>query len=107
MIALLRRLRQRLGLQSTRRLFAIYAIVSLVPVVVLGVVLVRLLVAQRDSQGLAEGTRGGHLIQRAAIAPVLTGVDLRQGVNPLEKAELTANAVRIVQNGQVVRLRLR
>jgi diguanylate cyclase len=93
--------------QSTRRLFAIYAIVSLVPVVVLGLVLMRLLANQSDEQGLAEGTKAASLIQRTAIAPVLQDADLRNGLTPIERSALNNNASKIVQNGQVVRLRLR
>jgi diguanylate cyclase len=93
--------------QSTRRLFTIYAIVSLVPVVVLGLVLMRLLANQSDEQGLAEGTKAASLIQRTAIAPVLQDADLRHGLTPIERTALDNNAARIVQNGQVVRLRLR
>jgi diguanylate cyclase (GGDEF)-like protein len=93
--------------QSTRRLFTIYAIVSLVPVLVLGLVLMRLLANQSDQQGLAEGTKAASLVQRTAIAPVLQDVDLRHGLTPIERTALDDNASKIVQNGQVVRLRLR
>jgi diguanylate cyclase (GGDEF)-like protein len=92
---------------STRRLFAVYAVVSLVPVAILGAVLLHLLAAQSDAQGLAEGSRGAALIQRAAIAPLLPATTLASELTPSERSALNVSAARIVQNGQVVRLRLR
>jgi diguanylate cyclase len=98
---------QRPRAETTRRLFAIYALVSLVPVVILGIVLMRVLAAQSDAQGLAVGTKAASLVQRAAIAPLLSGADLRNGISAQQRAALDASAGRIVANQQVLRLRLR
>jgi diguanylate cyclase (GGDEF)-like protein len=93
--------------QPIRRLFAIYAIVSLVPVLVLGIVLLKLLAAQSDTQGLAEGRADASLIARSAIAPSLDGRDLQGGLSTGEKAALQRNVDLVVRDGQVLRLRLR
>jgi diguanylate cyclase len=93
--------------RSIRRLFAIYAVVSLVPVLVLGFVLLKLLAAQNDAQGVAQGRTAASLIARSAIAPALDGRDLQGGLTPTERATLVRSVNLVVADGQVVRLRLR
>ena len=99
--------RTKLTRRSTRRLFAIYAVVSLVPVVVLGLVLLQLLASQSDSQGLAEGTAGPPHPARGDRAAARRQRPAAAALTPDETAALTSSVDRIVQNGQVVRLRLR
>jgi diguanylate cyclase len=93
--------------RSIRRLFAIYAVVSLVPVLVLGFVLLKLLAAQNDAQGVAQGRTAASLIARSAIAPALDGRDLHGGLTPTERTALVRSVNLVVADGQVVRLRLR
>src|SRR3954453_24115681 len=75
---------------STRRLFAVYAAVSLVPVLVLGLVLSSLLHRQATRAGLSEGASEARVVARSSIAPLLDGHDLRQGLPRGESAALNA-----------------
>ena len=52
-------------------MFAVYAAVTLVPVVLLGMVLVDLLRGQASSRGLSEGVSQAQLVARSTIAPLL------------------------------------
>ena len=61
------------------RLFAAYAAASLVPVVLLGVVLVRDYRREALESGLAQGRAQAAVIEEMAIAPALTGADLLLG----------------------------
>jgi hypothetical protein len=54
-------------------LFATYAVVSLVPVLVLGFVLANAIRHQADQRGLAEGRSEALLVAQTAIEPQLTG----------------------------------
>ena len=58
------------------RLFAAYAGASLIPVVLLGVVLVRDYRREALDSGLAQGRAQAAVIEEMAIAPALTGTDL-------------------------------
>jgi diguanylate cyclase (GGDEF)-like protein len=88
-------------------LFAVYAAMSLVPVLLLGVILLDVLNAQADSRGLAEGRAEANLIARVGIAPALDGADLRRGLQPAEQAALTRTVALAIHDGDVLRLRLR
>jgi diguanylate cyclase (GGDEF)-like protein len=92
---------------SVRRLFAIYAVVSLVPVVLLGAVLLTLLHRQGQQHGMAEGRAKADLIARTSIAPLLSGGDLRPGLAPGEKQDLGRSVMLAVHDREVLRLRLR
>ena len=92
---------------SVRRLFAVYALVSLVPVLALGAVLLVLLHRQASARGLAEGRTEAVLLARTAVAPLLTGHDLRDGLLPQERARLTRSVTTSVADKQVLRLRVR
>src|SRR5207245_779595 len=92
---------------STRRVFAVYAAVSLVPVLVLGLVLSTLLHRQATAAGLREGAAQAHVVARSSIAPLLDGHDLRQGLWPDEKLRLHERGSLIGGNPQVLRVRVR
>src|SRR4051812_42949240 len=66
---------------STRRLFAVYAAVSLVPVLILGLVLSGLMERQGNSAGLRQGRSEALLVARSTIAPLLEGHDLRRALD--------------------------
>ena len=82
-------------------------LVSLVPVLLLGAILLRVLNAQADSRGLAEARAEADLIARVSIAPDLRGIDLRTGLGPTERSELTRNVSLAIRDGDILRLRLR
>jgi diguanylate cyclase (GGDEF)-like protein len=90
-----------------RRLFAVYAAASLLPVLLLGLGLLVLLHGQADRQGLAEGRAQAALIARSSLGPLLHGDDLRRGLTEPERAALQRSVRRAVQDGELLRVRLR
>ena len=95
------------AVNSVRRLFAVYAAVSLVPVLLLGSALLLLLNSLGGDRGLAEGRAKADLIARASIAPALDGQDLRQPLSSRERAELSSRIALAVAGRDVLRLRVR
>jgi diguanylate cyclase len=89
------------------RLFAAYAAASLVPVVLLGVALVRDYRREALESGLAQGRAQAAVIGEMAIAPALTGADLDHQLTARERARLQDATDLAIFNGSVVRLRLR
>lgn len=92
---------------SVRRLFAVYVVASLVPVVLLGAILLWVLNAQADTRGLAEGRAEADVIARVSIAPDLSGASLRTGLRPAERAALSRTVSRAIRDSDILRLRLR
>ena len=92
---------------SVRRLFAVYAAASLVPVLLLGVIVLRLLNAQGDAGGIAEGRAKADLIAHTSIAPLLDGSDLRAGLGSGEQLQLHRTVGLAVRDRELLRLRLR
>jgi diguanylate cyclase (GGDEF)-like protein len=89
------------------RLFAAYAAASLVPVVLLGVVLVRDYRREALESGLAQGRAQAAVIEEMAIAPALTGADLDHQLTATERERLQNATDLAIFNGSVIRLRLR
>jgi diguanylate cyclase len=92
---------------SVRRLFGLYAVVSLVPVVLLTAVLLVVVRREGDARGLAEARTKAALLGRTVVAPILPGADLSAGVSPEIRAALNRSVHLAVQNGDVLRLRIR
>ena len=84
-----------------------YAAVSLVPVLVLGMVLSSLTERQANRAGLRQGRSEALLVARSTIAPLLDGHDLRQGLDSKEQTRLNIDVPLAMRNGQVLRLRVR
>jgi diguanylate cyclase (GGDEF)-like protein len=95
------------GSSSARRLFGIYAVVSLVPVLLLGACLLVLTHHQATTRGLAEGANEAQLVARSSVAPQLDGHPLSVGLAPREQQALHRVAELSARNGQVLRMRLR
>ena len=93
--------------RSPARLFAIYAVISLVPVLVLGLVLARSLRDEARERGLAEGRSEAALVAQTAIEPLLDGRQLSRGVSPAERRALRRLVGRAVGERKVLRLRVR
>jgi diguanylate cyclase (GGDEF)-like protein len=89
------------------RLFVVYAIASLVPVVVLGLVLYRGYRHDGRDRALGQGRAQAAVIEQMAIAPVLGRRDLRKGLRPAERAGLLDATELAIFSGSVVRLRIR
>jgi hypothetical protein len=89
------------------RLFAFYAAVSLVPVLVLGIVLAASLRAEARQRGLTEGRAEASLVARTAVEPLLDGRPLTLGLGATEKAALRRLTTRAIGEGDLLRMRVR
>ncbi len=92
---------------SIRRLFSLYAAVSLIPVLLLGGALLTLLDRQEHEHGIAEARARADLLARTSIAPLLEGQDLREGIGQKTATALQRAAGLAVADHQVVRMRVR
>ena len=93
--------------RSATRLFLVYAAVSAVPVLVLGLVLAASYRSEADRRGLDEGRQQAAVVAVTAIEPLLAGTDLSGGLDATTRARLAAVADRAVASGAVTRLRIR
>jgi diguanylate cyclase (GGDEF)-like protein len=93
--------------RSASRLFATYAIASLVPVLLLGFVLAGSYRRDANARGLSEGRTEAGLLARTAVAPLLTNRDLRSNLTPAETTALRRMSTEAISAGQIVRLRIR
>ena len=89
------------------RLLATYALVTAIPVVLLGVTLGASYRSEAQQRGVAEGRSEALLVAQTAVEPLLSGRPLAQGLTPSEKADLTRLVQRAVRSKDVLRLRLR
>ena len=89
------------------RRFAIYAAISLVPVLILGVVLAGSLRGEARQRGMAEGQSEAVLVARTAVEPLLDGRPLRRGLSTSEQAALRRLTSRAIGGRDLLRLRLR
>jgi PAS domain S-box-containing protein len=89
------------------RLFAKYAAISLIPVLVLGAVLAVSFRNEARARGLDEGKAEAMLVRRTAIEPIFDGSrPLRGGVTRAERAALD-RLIRHGRPGDILRLRIR
>jgi diguanylate cyclase (GGDEF)-like protein len=89
------------------RLLVVYALITAVPVIGLGIVLAGTFRKEADRRGLAEGRSEATLIAQVTIGPELDGRPLSAGVSAAEKADLDRVVRRAVAQGNVLRARLR
>jgi diguanylate cyclase len=75
--------------RSAVRLFAVYAAVSAVAVLVLGLTLAASYRAEAGRRGLGEGQAQAEIVATAAIQPLLDGGDLRAGLDAQTKQKLS------------------
>ncbi|HLI58919.1 MAG TPA: EAL domain-containing protein [Solirubrobacteraceae bacterium] len=80
--------RSRLRHTLTGRLFAVYAVVSAIPVLALGLILAASFRGQARERGLGEGRSVAAVIARTAIEPLLDGRPLTAGLTAVEKRRL-------------------
>ena len=100
--------RQTTGASTTRRLFVIYALVSVVPVLLLGACLLALTNWQATQRGLAEGATEARLAARASVAPDLAdGRPLAEGLSAAEQRALDRTATEASRHGEMLRVRVR
>ncbi|MDX6284815.1 MAG: diguanylate cyclase [Frankiales bacterium] len=92
---------------SAWRLLGVYAAASLVPVVLLGLVLFAGYRTEANNHGLARARTEASLLATTAVAPQLGGVSLDKGLPEADVAEMTAISHRIIDEGRLLRFRLR
>lgn len=88
-------------------MLATYALVTAIPVVLLGVTLGASYRSEAQQRGVAEGRSEALLVAETAVEPLLSGRPLAQGLTPAENADLTRLVQRAVRSKDVLRLRLR
>src|SRR3954447_15205748 len=86
---------------TARRLFVIYAVVSVVPVLLLGACLLALTHRQAKVRGLSEGASEANLVARSSIAPQLGGRPLSEGLTAGETKALHRTADLSARSGDV------
>jgi diguanylate cyclase len=92
---------------TARRLFVVYALVSVVPVLLLGACLLALTHRQATVRGLSEGATEANIVARSSIAPQLDEHPLSEGLTPAETRALGRVATLSARSGDVLRLRVR
>src|SRR6202012_5294431 len=90
----------------TGRLFAVYAIVSALPVIALGFILAGSFRSEALQRGLSEGRSEASLIAATAVRPLLNGRPLSAGLTAVETQRLQL-LVRGSIGRSILRLRLR
>jgi diguanylate cyclase len=99
--------RRTTGVASTQRLFVVYALVSLVPALLLGACLLTLLHRQATDRGLAEAGNEARLVAETSVAPQLDGQPVTPQLHDAERAGLQRTVALATRSGQVLRLRVR
>ena len=89
------------------RLFVVYAVASLVPVVALGAVLADGIRQDARDRGLELGRAQAAVVGEMVVAPALQGSDLTSGLSTQEMARLQRATDLAIFRGSVERLRLR
>jgi diguanylate cyclase len=89
------------------RLFLAYSLASLLPVLALAAALVQDSRAEVVERGLEQGRTQSVVVEEMAVAPALTGGDLREGLSVPERESLQRATDLAVFSGSVVRIRLR
>ncbi|MCU1601295.1 MAG: diguanylate cyclase/phosphodiesterase [Frankiales bacterium] len=92
---------------SARRLFATYAVVSLLPVLVLGALLVALTSRQSHARALAQVRAEAQLLAGTVVTPRMQGTSLSNGLTATEEAALKQSVTSAITSHEVLRLRVR
>jgi diguanylate cyclase (GGDEF)-like protein len=95
------------GRRSLRGLFALYAAISLVPVLVLGVILAATFRSAANDRGLAEGRSRAQLVAQTAIDPLLAPRMVTPHLSPTALAGLRRLSAKVIARGGILRLRIR
>lgn len=92
---------------SVRPLFLVYAVVSLIPVLMLGVVLQNLMGRQATSRGLAEGQTEASLIAGSIVSPAFDSTPIGSRLTVAQRARVEQAVSPTIRAGRVLRLRIR
>lgn len=102
----LTRLKHRLNDRQVG-LFATFALVMLIAVVVIGLVLGLSFRSEASARGLAEGRAEALLMAETAVGPVLSGRPLSEGLSARETADMNRLVATSIKSRHVLMLRLR
>ncbi len=94
-------------LRSGIGLFAFYALVTLIPIAILGVMLQQSFRSDLDRHGLAQGVAVANSVARSAIDPNLSGDTLANGMTSAERSKLLRVATTLVGSGDALQVRIR
>ncbi len=97
----------RVRRRSAARLFAVFAAVALIPVLVLGLVLGTQSRTEAERRGLAQGRAQAEVLGRVASEALLDGNPLTTALSPGERRRLQLFSDEETRRNSVVRLRLR
>jgi hypothetical protein len=89
------------------RRFGVYAALTLIPVVWLGLVLARTVTTESDRAALREGGRQAESLAQTAIEPFLHGRRLGDGLVQGEKVAIVLSTGNLLRHGNVLVFRLR
>ena len=89
------------------RQFVVFAVISLVPVLILGFVLANSYRTEATRRGLAQGRSEALLMAQTAVQPILDGRPLTDGLSPTETERLHQLATAAITKGEVQRMRIR
>jgi diguanylate cyclase len=92
---------------STARLFVVFAVLTLIPVLVLGAVLSANYRDGASSRGLAQGASEALLMAQTAVQPQFDDIPLSDGLSPAETASMQHLVHDAIRSGTVLRFRLR
>ena len=93
--------------RTTARLFAKYAVICLVPVLILGAVLAASLASEARQRGLSEGRREALLVAQTAVQPLLEPQPITANLSADERTGLRRLVAAAVHNKKILRLRVR
>jgi len=98
--------RTRSGTQSGTRLFAIYALATLVPMLILGVVVNRMIREEIDDRALTEAVNRAETISDATVEPAI-GNQLGATLTVVQRHRLILATATLSGDARVLRLRVR
>ncbi|HEX4034473.1 MAG TPA: ATP-binding protein [Solirubrobacteraceae bacterium] len=93
--------------RGTAHLFVKHALIVLIPVVALGVALGLTLSNEARHRGLVQGTDEARLVAQTAVEPLLDKGPVRAPINHDEQERLSRLVRSAVQQGDILRLRVR
>ncbi|MBV9411177.1 MAG: EAL domain-containing protein, partial [Acidimicrobiia bacterium] len=88
------------------RLFGTHALISLIPVLVLGGALLWNFRSEANKRGLSEAQAQAKLVAGTAIEPLLDGKPVTPGVPPVDAHEMNLALDRPISEGQIVSVRI-
>jgi diguanylate cyclase (GGDEF)-like protein len=89
------------------RMFVVHAVITLIPVLIVGLVLAEGYRSEARQRGLSEGRSEAVLVARTAIEPILDAKPLRAALPPGQLADLNRVVTHAITERDVLRLRVR